>query len=65
MVTVMCTITTSTLTLAGLLEDPLVQMVMRSDKVSESDHSDLLHRVKDTLTARTARSEPAALPAAV
>jgi hypothetical protein len=29
-------------------------MVMRSDKVSESDHSALLHRVKDSLIARAA-----------
>jgi hypothetical protein len=53
MVTAMCTTTISTLTLAGLLQDPLVQMVMRSDKVSEEDHSELLHRVKDSLVARS------------
>ena len=52
MVTVMCTTTFSTLTLAALLQDPLVRMVMRSDKVSDSDHSELLHRVKDSLAAR-------------
>jgi hypothetical protein len=52
MVTVMCTTTISTLTLAGLLQDPLIQMVMRSDNVSESDHSELLNRVKDSLIAR-------------
>ena len=65
MVTVMCTLTSSTLTLAGLLQDPLVQLVMRSDKVSESDHSELLHRVKDTLTARTVSPKPKPLPVAV
>jgi hypothetical protein len=27
-------------------------MVMRSDNVSESDHSELLNRVKDSLVAR-------------
>jgi hypothetical protein len=59
MVTVMCTTTISTLTLAGLLQDPLIQMVMRSDKVSESDHSELLHRVKDSLIARALMLEPA------
>ncbi len=48
----MCTATINTLTFAGLLQDPLVQMVMRSDKVSEADHSELLHRVKETLTTR-------------
>jgi hypothetical protein len=48
----MCTTTISTLTLAALLRDPLIQLVMQSDKVSESDHSALLHRVKDSLVAR-------------
>lgn len=61
----MCTTTISTLTLAGLLQDPLIQMVMRSDKVSETDHSELLHRVKNSLIARTIGSEPAELQAAV
>ncbi len=48
----MCTTTINTLTLAGLLQDPLVQMVMRSDNVSQADHSELLHRVKETLNTR-------------
>jgi hypothetical protein len=34
-------------------------MMMRSDKVSESDHSELLHRVKNSLIAREALTEPA------
>ncbi len=55
---VMCTTTNSTLTLAALLRDPLIQLVMRSDNVSESDHSDLLYRVKAALAARS--SVPAA-----
>jgi hypothetical protein len=58
MVTGMCTTTISTLTLAGLLQDPLIQMVMRSDNVSESDHSELLYRVKESLIARTPLLEP-------
>ena len=61
----MCTTTISTLTMANLLQDPLIQMVMRSDNVSESDHSELLHRVKDSLIGRTAAPEPEALPAAL
>ena len=44
--------TDSTLTLATLLHDPLVQLVMRSDNVSEQDHKDLLFRVKGTLEMR-------------
>ncbi len=48
----MCTTTISTLTLTAMLQDPLIKMVMRSDNVSEEDHSELLFRVKDTLAAR-------------
>jgi hypothetical protein len=48
----MCTTTDSTLTLAALLRDPLVQLVMRSDNVSESDHTALLFRVRETLVMR-------------
>jgi hypothetical protein len=59
MVTVMCTTTISTLTLATLLQDPLIQMVMRSDNVSEEDHSELLHRVKHSLTERSFERESA------
>jgi len=59
MVTVMCTTTICTLTLASLLHDPLIQLVRRSDNVSESDHSELLHRVKDSLIARAALPQPA------
>jgi hypothetical protein len=59
MVTVMCTTTISTLTLASLLQDPLIQLMMRSDKVSDSDHSELLYRVKDSLLARAAMPERA------
>ena len=55
----MCTTTISTLTLAALLQDPLIQMVMRSDNVSDEDHSELLFRVKDSLVARAARAETA------
>jgi hypothetical protein len=64
MVTVMCTTTISTLTLASLLQDPLIQMVMRSDNVSVEDHSELLNRVKDSLIARSC-AEEALLQAAV
>ncbi|HEX2942212.1 MAG TPA: hypothetical protein VHO91_14280 [Rhodopila sp.] len=38
--------------MASLLRDPLIQLVMRSDKVSEEDHSELLYRVQSTLFAR-------------
>lgn len=58
MVIVMCITTISTLTLTTLLQDPLIQMVMRSDNVSDQDHSDLLHRVQDSLAARGSMQEP-------
>ena len=48
----MCMTTVSTLTLTGMLQDPLIRLVMRSDGVSEQDFSDLLFRTKQTLLAR-------------
>lgn len=48
----MCTTTTNSLTLATLLRDPLVQLVMRSDNVSEEDHSALMFRVQQVLAHR-------------
>jgi hypothetical protein len=48
----MCTTTIRTLNLATMLQDPLIQLVMRSDNVSEQDHSALLHRVQRSLVAR-------------
>jgi len=54
----MCMATISTLTLAALLEDPLVKLVMRSDNVSDADHSALLFRVKEALMARACATKP-------
>ena len=45
----MCRAIVEIFTLAELLRDPLARMVMRSDGVSEEDHSALLFRVRDTL----------------
>jgi hypothetical protein len=59
MVMTMCTITVSTLTLTGLLQDPLTRLVMRSDGVTEQDFSDLLRRVQDTLIARSSMPQTA------
>ena len=61
----MCTTTISTLTLANLLRDPLIQLVMRSDNVSEKDHSDLLYRVQSALMAREAREPRVTVRAAL
>jgi hypothetical protein len=58
MVIEMCMITMSTLTLTGLLQDPLTRLMMRSDGVSEADFSALLLRVQDTLIARTVVQQP-------
>jgi hypothetical protein len=52
METAMCATTFGTLTLAGMLSDPLIKAVMRSDGVSEGDHAALLYRVKDRLAER-------------
>jgi hypothetical protein len=65
MVTAMCMTTMNTLTLAGMLHDPLIKLVMLSDGVSEQDYSELLFRVKDTLVARAAALTPPAQVAAL
>jgi len=48
----MCGMSIDTMTLSGLLEDQLTQLVMRSDGVSEEDFSALMYRMRDTLAAR-------------
>jgi hypothetical protein len=48
----MCTTTYGTLTLAGMLTDPLILAMMRSDRVSEVDYAALLFRVKNSLADR-------------
>jgi hypothetical protein len=55
METTMCT---GTLTLEGMLRDPLIQAVRRSYGVSERDYEALLLRVKDTLAQRDLPPEP-------
>ena len=63
-VAAMCTTTISTLTMACMLRDPLIRMVMHSDGVSDDDMSELLSRVKDTLVARgSAEPQPAMVAA--
>ena len=48
----MCTTTFGTLTLASMLNDPLIQAMMRSDGVSEDEYAALLFRVRNTLADR-------------
>ena len=48
----MCYMETDTLTLAGLLADPMIRTVMDSDGVSEQEFSSLLFRVRAALVAR-------------
>jgi hypothetical protein len=57
----MCVTTISTLTLNTMLQDPLIKLVMRSDNVSEQDHSALLHRVRQSLLARSVEIAPSAI----
>jgi hypothetical protein len=54
----MCETTEGTLTLAMLLQDPLVRLVMQSDNVSEEDHSALMFRVQECLLARASFTPP-------
>jgi hypothetical protein len=58
MVTDMCNTTEGTLTLAQLLKDPLVRLVMQSDNVSEEDHSALMFRVQECLVGRASFTPP-------
>ena len=51
----MCMTTVDTFTMAAMLADPLTQMVMRSDGVSEQDFSELLQRIQRQLAARAAQ----------
>jgi hypothetical protein len=42
------------LTMAGLLSDPLIQMMMRSDGVDQQAHADLWERTREAAIARFA-----------
>jgi hypothetical protein len=48
----MCTTKSGTLTLEGMLNDPLIQAVRQSYGVSKREYEALLFRVKDTLAER-------------
>ncbi len=54
----MCTTTSGTLTLEGMLNDPLIQAVRRSYGVSKREYETLLLRVKDTLAQREWPTDP-------
>jgi len=45
------------LELTTMLQDPLIKLVMRSDNVSEAEHSALLYRVQESLAARADTTE--------
>lgn len=55
----MCTTTFGTLTLAAMLEDPLIRAVMRSDRVSVGEYEAMLYRVKELLAEREWPAEAA------
>jgi hypothetical protein len=42
------------LTMADLLQDPLTQLLMRSDGVTAEAHADLWERIREALAARFA-----------
>ena len=50
----MCLQTVETLTLTGLLADPLIRMVMDSDGVSEEEMRTLMQHMRDVIAARSA-----------
>lgn len=50
----MCTNAECGLTMAGLMSDPLIQMMNRSDGVTQEEHADLWERTRETLVARGA-----------
>jgi hypothetical protein len=54
----MCDNTNYGLTMDGLLNDPLTQMMMRSDGVSHEEHADLWERTRETVSARFAIQTP-------
>ena len=54
----MCTNSEYGLTMTGLLSDPLIQMMMRSDGVSQREHADLWERTRETAVARFALQTP-------
>ena len=58
----MCMTTFGTLTLAAMLDDPLIRAVMQSDNVSEDEHEALLTRVKHSLEERSPPIMPRTSP---
>jgi hypothetical protein len=50
----MCANLNDGLTMDGLLNDPLTQMMMRSDGVTHEQHTDLWERARETAVARFA-----------
>ncbi|MEI7712088.1 MAG: hypothetical protein WCI94_11680 [Rhodospirillales bacterium] len=50
----MCTNTDYGLTMDGLLSDPLIQMMMRSDGVTHQAHADLWERAREATVAQFA-----------
>jgi hypothetical protein len=48
---VMCTISSRQLTFESMLEDPLIRMVMNSDRVPTADFVAQMERARDTLVA--------------
>ena len=50
----MCANAECGLTMAGLLSDPLIQAMMRSDGVTHQAHADLWERAREAVVARIA-----------
>lgn len=50
---VMCTMRVEALSFPGLLEDPLIRMMMDSDGVSDGEMRELMTHMRDVVAART------------
>ncbi len=54
----MCTVRIEALSFPGLLEDPLIRMMMDSDGVSDGEMRELMTHMRDVVVARTGYGEP-------
>jgi len=54
----MCTVRVEALSFPGLLEDPLIRMMMDSDGVSDGELRELMTHMRDIVAARTGLAFP-------
>ena len=54
----MCTVRVEALSFPGMLEDPLIRLMMDSDGVSGDDLRELMTHLRDVVAARAERAYP-------